>query len=80
MLRFTAEEVKRDVFDPVVNRILNLCRQLQSKTQDLKAIFMVGGFSDSPYLHTRMVEEFEPKGIRIVQPNRPGMKNIYTIV
>lgn len=71
-ITFTKEEIKKHVFDPVIQRVIGLCRQLQKDTTNLKAIFMVGGFGSSAYLYQQMVKEFSPEGIKIIQPDRPG--------
>ncbi|CAO3693109.1 unnamed protein product [Rhizopus microsporus] len=72
-ITFTKEEIKKNVFDPVIQRVIGLCRQLQKDTTNLKAIFMVGGFGSSAYLYQQMVKEFSPEGIKIIQPDRPEM-------
>ncbi|KAG1048695.1 hypothetical protein G6F46_004704 [Rhizopus delemar] len=72
-ITFTKEEIKRDVFDPVIQRIIQLCRQLQKDTVDLKAIFTVGGFGSSAYLYQQLEKEFSAENIKIIQPDRPEM-------
>ncbi|KAG2232417.1 hypothetical protein INT48_005720 [Thamnidium elegans] len=72
-MTFTKEELKKHVFDPVVNEVVQLCRNLQKETGNLKAIFMVGGFGSSSYLYSQMEKEFSAERIRIVQPDRPEM-------
>lgn len=71
-MTFTKEELKKHVFDPVISQVVQLCRDLQQQTQNLKAIFMVGGFGSSSYLYSQMEREFALENIRIVQPDRPG--------
>lgn len=73
-MTFTKEELKKHVFDPVIQEVVGLCRDLQKDTHNLKAIFMVGGFGSSAYLYSQMEQEFAPQNIRIVQPDRPGNK------
>ncbi|CAO3686474.1 unnamed protein product [Rhizopus stolonifer] len=72
-ITFTKEEIQREVFDPVIHRIIQLCKQLQKDTSNLKAIFTVGGFGSSAYLYQQLEKEFSPEGITIVQPDRPEM-------
>ncbi|KAI8639935.1 hypothetical protein BD408DRAFT_420579 [Parasitella parasitica] len=72
-MTFTKEELKQYVFDPIVSEVVQLCRDLQRSTTNLKAIFMVGGFGSSAYLYSQMEKEFSPENIRIVQPDRPEM-------
>lgn len=73
-ITFTKEEIQCEVFDPVIHRIIQLCKQLQKDTSNLKAIFTVGGFGSSAYLYQQLEKEFSPEGITIVQPDRPGKK------
>ncbi|KAI7901284.1 uncharacterized protein BX663DRAFT_515506 [Cokeromyces recurvatus] len=72
-MTFTKEELKNHVFDPVVQEVVHLCRELKKDTTNLKAIFMVGGFGSSAYLYNQMEKEFLSEKIRIVQPDRPEM-------
>ncbi|KAG0011384.1 Heat shock 70 kDa protein 12A [Podila clonocystis] len=59
VLTVTAEEMRREVFDPVVDDVLRLIQhQLQQTNFNCQAIFMVGGFGCSGYLHTRVRAEF----------------------
>ncbi|KAF9991742.1 hypothetical protein BGZ80_001587 [Entomortierella chlamydospora] len=58
-LTVTAEEMRREVFDPVVDDVLRLIQhQLQQTNYQCHAIFLVGGFGSSGYLHTRVKSEF----------------------
>jgi tRNA A37 threonylcarbamoyltransferase TsaD len=72
VMAFTANELKENVFDPVVGEVISLCSDLQKDTSNLKAIFLVGGFGSSPYLYSQMKKVFDPKRIRVIQPERPG--------
>ncbi|KAF9579223.1 Heat shock 70 kDa protein 12A, partial [Lunasporangiospora selenospora] len=59
VLTIKAEEMRRDVFDPVVDDVLRLIQhQLQQTRFNCHAIFMVGGFGCSNYLHQRVTAEF----------------------
>ena len=41
----------KDMFDPVINKIVELiCRQLSQMEQRCMAMFLIGGFSESLYL------------------------------
>ncbi|CAI2192069.1 14405_t:CDS:2, partial [Funneliformis geosporum] len=52
------EEVQ-GMFDPVIERIINLIKgQLDQIENDCCAMFLVGGFSESKYLQTRIKKEF----------------------
>ncbi|KAG0309375.1 Heat shock 70 kDa protein 12A [Dissophora globulifera] len=59
VLTVTAEEMRREVFDPVVDDVLRLIQhQLQQTNNQCHAILMVGGFGCSSYLYTRVKSEF----------------------
>ncbi|KAG0333661.1 Heat shock 70 kDa protein 12A [Podila humilis] len=59
VLTVTAEEMRLEVFDPVVDDVLRLIQhQLQQTNFNCQAIFMVGGFGCSNYLQTRVRAEF----------------------
>ncbi|KAI8875861.1 actin-like ATPase domain-containing protein [Backusella circina FSU 941] len=73
IMAFTASELKRDVFDPVVEKVIQLCIDLQNDTSNLKAIFLVGGFGSSPYLYNEMKKVFDSKKVHVIQPERPEM-------
>ncbi|KAG1053115.1 hypothetical protein G6F46_003398 [Rhizopus delemar] len=69
MLCLTAAELKKDVFEPVIKEVLNLCEEQLQKAQRLEAIFLVGGFGSSNYLFERVQEEFGPRvGLVAVPP------------
>ncbi|KAF9278847.1 hypothetical protein BGZ68_008320 [Mortierella alpina] len=71
VLTITAEEMKREVFDPVVNDVLRLIQhQLQQTHFQCHAIFLVGGFGCSSYLHTRVQAEFGSRVSMIGVPPR----------
>ncbi|GAA5809514.1 hypothetical protein MFLAVUS_002923 [Mucor flavus] len=61
-LSFSEQELKDQVFEPVISRIIQLInQQLQhpDSKKPMSAMFMVGGFSQSPYLQKRIQQEFE---------------------
>ncbi|KAF9932258.1 Heat shock 70 kDa protein 12A [Mortierella alpina] len=71
VLTLNAEEMKREVFDPVVDDVLHLIQnQLQQTGLLCHAIFLVGGFGCSQYLHTRVRSEFGAKVGLIAVPPR----------
>lgn len=74
-LMFTADELKAKVFDPVVHRVLQLIsNQLDgSALKPVDAIFMVGGFGKSNYLHRRVNESFVPRVKFVGIPPRAEM-------
>ncbi|ORZ10128.1 hypothetical protein BCR42DRAFT_494628 [Absidia repens] len=74
-LIFSAEELKEKVFEPVVLRVLQLIsNQLDgSALKPVDAIFMVGGFGKSNYLHRRVNETFVPRVQFVGIPPRAEM-------
>ncbi|KAF9930720.1 hypothetical protein FBU30_000098 [Linnemannia zychae] len=71
VLTLSAEEMRREVFDPVVDDVLRLIQhQLQLTGFNCHAIFMVGGFGSSDYLNTRVKAEFGNKVGLIAKPPR----------
>ncbi|RIA79239.1 hypothetical protein C1645_841196 [Glomus cerebriforme] len=60
------------MFDPVINKILKLIRdQLASTKQRCSAMFMVGGFSESPYLVRRVKDAYKSVVPIITVPQNP---------
>ncbi|KAI7868964.1 hypothetical protein BDF14DRAFT_455426 [Spinellus fusiger] len=58
VLRLTAEELSRDIFDPVIDTILALIEDQRLRAgSSLQALFLVGGFGSSNYLLKRIQEE-----------------------
>ncbi|KAI8081766.1 uncharacterized protein BX664DRAFT_341244 [Halteromyces radiatus] len=74
-LIFTTDELKEKVFDPVVEKVIRLIRnQLDgSALKPVDAIFMVGGFGKSNYLHRRVNETFIPRVKFVGIPPRAEM-------
>ncbi|KAF9127078.1 Heat shock 70 kDa protein 12A [Mortierella sp. 14UC] len=71
VLTITAEEMRREVFDPVIDDVLRLIQhQLQQTNFNCHAIFMVGGFGCSGYLNTRVRAEFGNRVGLIAMPPR----------
>jgi hypothetical protein len=75
------------MFDPIVGRIIRLIHKQLSKSSDISAMLLVGGFSESKYLQTRIKQRFdiELRG-NIFVPQHPitaivkGSKNIQYIL
>jgi len=64
----------KNMFDPAINEVINLIdAQLNSLPRKLriKAMFLVGGFSESPYLIKRIKETFRNKVPKIASPRQP---------
>jgi molecular chaperone DnaK (HSP70) len=65
------EDIKA-MFDPVVDRIINLIReQLSNSREKCSAIFLAGGFSESKYLQKRIKKEFQHVVKNIYVPRNP---------
>ena len=68
-------------FEPLFSKIKNKVTELLSQTQ-LKAgylpkfIFMVGGFSESPFLKSEIKKKFESQEITVLAPKRPQVSVI----
>jgi len=69
------ESVVQSFFEGPVNSAINHVRNLLAKPElhDLKHIFLVGGFAESPYLQEKVKAAFEPRGIKVVVPARPSL-------
>lgn len=62
--------LRREVFDPVVNQVLELIEdQAKRINRDVDAILLVGGFSQSDYLLTRVKEQFGNRIRNIARPS-----------
>ncbi|KAI8604209.1 hypothetical protein EDD21DRAFT_301152 [Dissophora ornata] len=73
LLAISAQEMREIVFDPVVNQVLGLIDGQLVQAQQCSAIFLVGGFGSSPYLHKRVQQEFEARVPLIRYPPRPDL-------
>ncbi|CAG8557271.1 14741_t:CDS:2 [Acaulospora morrowiae] len=64
----------KDMFDPVINKILELIsEQLNSSQEKCSVIFLVGGFCKSDYLYRRVQENFRFQVPKIVIPQPPDI-------
>ncbi|KAG0269748.1 hypothetical protein DFQ27_002164 [Actinomortierella ambigua] len=71
ILTVSAEEMRREVFDPVVEDVLKLIQhQLMQTNNHCHAIFLVGGFGCSGYLYKRVQNEFGSRVPLIAVPPR----------
>ncbi|CAG8445838.1 3628_t:CDS:2 [Acaulospora morrowiae] len=59
------------MFDPVVDRIIRLIRNQLDSCSDCSAMFLVGGFSESKYLQSRIHREFDREVENISVPTHP---------
>jgi hypothetical protein len=62
------EQDLKSIFDPVVDKILELIDAQLAQVPDIKAMFVVGGFAGSPYLMKRIQAHFPD----IVYPPNPN--------
>ncbi|GIL49465.1 hypothetical protein Vafri_5802 [Volvox africanus] len=70
-----AEVVAQQIFDPVVNRIIELMHDVieegQWRRSNCNKVLLAGGFARSPYLQSR-VRRSLPEHIKIILPEDPG--------
>ncbi|KAF9437627.1 Heat shock 70 kDa protein 12A [Entomortierella beljakovae] len=69
----TADELKEEVYEPVVKQVIELIDEQLTGAKECQAIFMVGGFGSSSYLLHRVKQEFGRKVRTISSPNKPEM-------
>lgn len=65
-----AEELRNDVFEPVIKEVLALIEEQLVKAQTLQAIFLVGGFGSSNYLFERVQQVFISRVGQVAVPPR----------
>jgi molecular chaperone DnaK (HSP70) len=68
LFKITYQEMRDYVFEPVIQKILRLIAEQLNKPNSKKpmsAMFMVGGFSQSPYLKARIREAFSNQVVTI---------------
>jgi molecular chaperone DnaK (HSP70) len=61
----------KSMFDPIVDRIIDMIRIQLNNSKNCSAIFLVGGFGQSKYLQKRVEEEFNKSVENISIPNQP---------
>ncbi|KAF9412390.1 hypothetical protein BGZ94_001047 [Podila epigama] len=67
------EEMKSEVFEPVISDVLDLIQKQLHQSQNCNAIFLVGGFGSSRYLEKRVREEFSHLVNLVAVPQRPEL-------
>ncbi|KAI9025151.1 hypothetical protein CLU79DRAFT_744308 [Phycomyces nitens] len=67
------QELKEQVFDPVIDQVLELISDQLDNAKDIGTIFLVGGFGQSKYLLKRIKEVFGSKVASIFAPSRGEM-------
>ncbi len=71
MIRLDFDSVK-GMFDPVINRVIKIIGdQLNDSSEKCSAMFLVGGFSESPYLLRKVREAFIDRVTNISVPALP---------
>lgn len=67
----------KPLFDKIKNKVKELLEQTKKKIgYNAKFIFMVGGFSESPFLKSEIKKEFEHDSITVLAPKRPQVSVI----
>jgi hypothetical protein len=59
------------LFENIKSKVAQLLQQIQGKREKLSFIFMVGGFSESPYLKSEIKKNFEKDSLQVLVPRRP---------
>ena len=59
------------LFEKIKEKVAQLIQQIQNKQEKLSFIFMVGGFSESPYLKSEIKKHFEKGPLQVLVPRRP---------
>ncbi|KAG9064852.1 hypothetical protein KI688_003113 [Linnemannia hyalina] len=73
VLCVSVEEMKAEVFEPVISDVLDLIQKQLHQSQSCSAIFMVGGFGSSRYLEERVRQEFGHLVGLVAVPQRPEL-------
>ncbi|KAL1924594.1 uncharacterized protein VTP21DRAFT_4248 [Calcarisporiella thermophila] len=73
IMRLTAEELRNEVYEPVVQQVLGLIEQQLQAAGKLEAIFLVGGFGQSNYLYNRVHQIFATRVSLIGVPPRGAL-------
>ncbi|KAI7901283.1 uncharacterized protein BX663DRAFT_515501 [Cokeromyces recurvatus] len=70
-----ADELKKKVFDPIVDRVISLLEKQYNSipNKELSCIFLVGGFGSSNYLYHRVQEAFSTRVNQILCPPRAAL-------
>ncbi|KAI9271862.1 hypothetical protein BDA99DRAFT_557068 [Phascolomyces articulosus] len=70
VLKLTGQELKDQVFDPVINKVLALIDRQYKEIPDrrLNFLFLVGGFGSSKYLYQRVWIRFQDTKVQVISP------------
>ncbi|KAI9271914.1 hypothetical protein BDA99DRAFT_534383 [Phascolomyces articulosus] len=68
IMKLSGREIQKEVFDPVVDKVLALIEQQYQQIPDgqLHFLFLVGGFGSSKYLYERIRKEFEGTKVKYI--------------
>jgi molecular chaperone DnaK (HSP70) len=61
----------KPLFTQITSKVSDLIQQAKAKDSPVNFIFMVGGFSESPYLKAEIKNTFNQEGISVLVPRRP---------
>ncbi|KAF9376405.1 hypothetical protein CPB97_010825 [Podila verticillata] len=73
VLCVSVEEMKAEVFEPVISDVLDLIHKQLHQSQNCSAIFLVGGFGASRYLEERVRQDFSHLVGLVAVPQRPEL-------
>ncbi|CAG9324336.1 unnamed protein product [Blepharisma stoltei] len=59
------------LFENIKSKVAQLKSQVDAKGEQLGFIFMVGGFSESPFLKQEIKKQFETEQLQVLVPRRP---------
>jgi len=59
------------LFENIKSKVEQLITHVESKSEELGFIFMVGGFSESPFLKSEIKKRFENEKVQVLVPRRP---------
>ena len=67
----------KPLFDKITNKVSQLLKEAKNKVgYNAKFIFLVGGFSESPFLKAEIKKKFENDEIKVLAPKRPQVSVI----
>eukprot|EP01017_Pseudomicrothorax_dubius_P031663 TRINITY_DN4064_c0_g1_i2.p1 TRINITY_DN4064_c0_g1~~TRINITY_DN4064_c0_g1_i2.p1 ORF type:complete len:496 (-),score=121.44 TRINITY_DN4064_c0_g1_i2:162-1649(-) len=64
------------LFENIKTKVEQLVQQAEAKGERIRFIFMVGGFSESPFLKSEIIRKFENASVQILVPRRPQISVI----
>lgn len=64
------------LIENIKSKVANLIEAIEAKKEKLNLIFMVGGFSESPFLKEEIKNRFQTENVKILVPRRPQISVI----